>query len=364
MKVLLAFSSRRPRARVLRVTAVTVTAMCVAVLVLHSGVRHPPGVQVLLGGAAVSGVSFADGHVWVAAAGAGTVSELDPDGTLVRTLSGFTGPTDVIGDGADMWVVNLDDNSGSLAEFSAVSGARIRTMTDYGLENITDAVACGPDIWVLEGPPLSGGTWLVELDAADGRLLRTVPVPSGIPDGNGVAVAVDGEDLWVANTGDTGSLTELSARDGRLVRIVSGSRYAFSPSAVTAEGGDIWVADDPSGENAGWVTEVSSASGALVRVVSGARYGFNAPAAIAAAGPDVWVANYWPQEQGGSVTEFSVASGRWVRTAVTVDPWVGRALLDDIFRTSYDFSNPDAIAVYGGRVWVGNENSVTVMPAS
>lgn len=51
MKVLLAFSSRRPRARVLRVTAVTVTvtAMCVAVLVLHSGVRHPPGVQVLLG---------------------------------------------------------------------------------------------------------------------------------------------------------------------------------------------------------------------------------------------------------------------------------------------------------------------------
>ena len=146
-------------------------------------------------------------------------------------------------------------------------------MTDYGLENITDAVACGPDIWVLEGPPLSGGTWLVELDAADGRLLRTVPVPSGIPDGNGVAVAVDGEDLWVANTGDTGSLTELSARDGRLVRIVSGSRYAFSPSAVTAEGGDIWVADDPSGENAGWVTEVSSASGALVRVVSGARYG-------------------------------------------------------------------------------------------
>jgi hypothetical protein len=44
-------------------------------------------------------------------------------------------------------------------------------------------------------------------------------------------------------------------------------------------------------------------------------------------------------------------------------PGVGRAFLDDIFRTSYDFNGPDAIAVYGGRVWVGNEDSVTVMPA-
>jgi hypothetical protein len=61
------------------------------------------------------------------------VSELDPDGTLVRTLNGFTGPTDVVADGADMWVVNLDNNSGSLAEFSAVSGARIRTLTSAGV---------------------------------------------------------------------------------------------------------------------------------------------------------------------------------------------------------------------------------------
>jgi DNA-binding beta-propeller fold protein YncE len=78
--------------------------------------------------------------------------------------------------------------------------------------------------------------------------------------------------------------------------VLSGHRYKFNnPAAIAAAGTGVWVAN-----HSGSVTELNASTGTLVRVLSGPGYGFNNPAAIAADGTRVWVANYG----GDSVTEF------------------------------------------------------------
>lgn len=53
------------------------------------------------------------------------------------------------------------------------------------------------------------------------------------------SVATDGSDVWVANEYDT-SVTELSARTGVLVRVISGSAYGFyGPISIATDGTDV-----------------------------------------------------------------------------------------------------------------------------
>ena len=79
------------------------------------------------------------------------------------------------------------------------------------------------------------------------------------------AIASDGTHVWVAN-GLGGSVTELSASTGGLVKVISGSRYEFDdPAAIASDGTHVWVAND--GGNS--VTELSASTGALVKVISG-----------------------------------------------------------------------------------------------
>jgi hypothetical protein len=57
------------------------------------------------------------------------------------------------------------------------------------------------------------------------------------------SIASDGTHVWVANT-DGNSVTELSARTGRLVQVISASRYKFgSPAAIASDGTSVWVAN-------------------------------------------------------------------------------------------------------------------------
>ncbi len=53
----------------------------------------------------------------------------------------------------------------------------------------------------------------------------------------------------------------------------------------------------------GSVTELSASTGSLVKIFSGAAYGFDEPSGFATAGGRVWVAN----TNGQSVTEFPVS---------------------------------------------------------
>jgi hypothetical protein len=123
-----------------------------------------------------------------------------------------------------------------------------------------------------------------------------------------------------------------------------------APEAIAASGGRVWVANSlypVTGNAGGWVTELSATTGALIRVVSARPDGLTDPEAIAVAGGRVWVVNSF----GGSVTELNATTG---------------ALISVITAQQYQLSDPGAIALDGNRVWVANagNDSVTEIDAT
>ena len=68
-----------------------------------------------------------------------------------------------------------------------------------------------------------------------------------------------------------GSVAELRATSGRLVRNISGAPFQNSSpgGAIAADGTHLWAAGAYYDQSGGWVTELSGATGALVRVISG-----------------------------------------------------------------------------------------------
>ena len=114
------------------------------------------------------------------------------------------------------------------------------------------------------------------------------------------------------------------------------------PDAIAAAGSDVWVAhSDYEDGGRGWVSEFSAASGALIRVIAGPRYGLTDPQALAVDSGGIWVAD----GNGGGLTELSAATG---------------GLLREAGGPRYQFADPGAIAVAGGDLWVANGGSNTV----
>jgi hypothetical protein len=158
----------------------------------------------------------------------------------------------------------------------------------------------------------------------------------------------------VANNpyGGLGSVTEIDASTGALVRVLSSSEYKFDePSAIAAVGDNLFVANKlpetmTSGTvtGSGSVTEIDASTSALVRVLSSSQYVFEEPGAMAVAGGDLFVAS-----SGDSMTKLSVATGRLI--SVLWDP-------------RYQFSGPVAMAVAGDNLFVANfyGESVTELP--
>jgi hypothetical protein len=158
------------------------------------------------------------------------------------------------------------------------------------------------------------------------------------------SIAVDGSYIWIANLG--GSVTELNADNGSLVRTLSNSSYGFSsPEGIAVDGNHVWVTNLGGGANGnGSVTELNAGNGSLVRTLSGASYSFNGPWGIAVDGNHVWVTNYGHSGIGHSVTELNARDGSLVRTL-------------------YGFKYPSSVAEEGSHVWVANGDSVTELNA-
>jgi DNA-binding beta-propeller fold protein YncE len=204
-----------------------------------------------------------------------------------------------------------------------------------------DAVAvAGNAVWVANsGYEAGGGGWLAEINAATGALIRVVAGRRyALTDP--VALAVDGDRLWVAD-GSGDALTEINAATGALIRVVAGRRYALAdPEAIAAGGGHVWAAS--AGANS--VTEIDAATGALVRVISAPRYRLDTTVytpAIAAAGNRVWVTG----GNGDALTEINATTGALIRV---------------ITARRYQLNGPDAIAVAGDRAWVVDIDSSAV----
>jgi len=171
----------------------------------------------------------------------------------------------------------------------------------------------------------------------------------GYPD----AVGVRGNRVWVANFDN--SVTEINAASGALIRIVSARHYRFNaPVAITTTPGAVWVVNsgfNSSSNPVGSVTEISASTGALIRVISARRYRLIDPAAIAASRNTIWVVNSGDGIGAGgySVTEISAATGALIRV---------------ISARRFRLFQPTGVALAGNAVWVANESSVTEINAA
>lgn len=145
------------------------------------------------------------------------------------------------------------------------------------------------------------------------------------------AVASDGGDVWVANA-YAGTVVELDAATGALVRVLAGTTYRFSyPDAVVTDGTDVWVLNG----SHGGITEFEAASGALVQTFSSTSPDFQFPNAMASDGTDLFVVC----NNTDSLFEFSESTG---------------ALVREVAGSSHGLSEPQTVAVGGGHVWVGD----------
>jgi hypothetical protein len=249
--------------------------------------------------------------------------------------------------GGHLWVSNEAGNS--VTEINPSNGSWIATFQSnlYGFDRPTAITSYGPDIFVAN----ETGS-VSELSAADGALVRIIAGPS-YRFVHPVALQVADSTLLVLNAGRSagsspvgGSITEIDPATGSFLRNVSGSSYAFEdPAAFAASGHEVFVAD----ERANAVTEVRISNGALIRVVRG--QGLSAPDGIGVASGRVWVAD----RATSAATEIAAASGRVLATDTDSD-------------ADYGFWTPSTVLASGASIFIatpfGTSPMVTKLSAT
>jgi len=183
-------------------------------------------VQNIIVGTDPSALSADGTHVWVANDNDNTVTELaQADGSVVGTFPVGPEPLGISSDGAHVWVADGSDCSfgGQISELSVSDGSLVRTITGIGCPASDSLISDGTHVWVA-------GT--TELNAADGSVIRTVPV-------GGRALSLDGTHVWIVQSA-INAVAELKESDGSLVQtIATGS----NPWDVSSDGTHVWVAN-------------------------------------------------------------------------------------------------------------------------
>ncbi|MGA2294780.1 MAG: hypothetical protein ABSG24_06095 [Acidimicrobiales bacterium] len=255
----------------------------------------------------------------------------------------FDAPSGLAFGGGHLWVTNEVGNS--VTEINPTSGAWIATVaaTGDGFDRPTALTSFGADLFVANAV----GS-VSELLASDGSLVRVISGPA-FHFVDPVAIEAVGSTILVLNAGSpsgVGSITEIDALTGGLVRTVSGARFAFrDPVALDVSGPDVFVADKGNSS----VTEVSRANGGLIRVI--AQQGLSAPDGITSSGGRIWVSD----SASNAATEIDRASGRVLATYTDSDG-------------GYGFGSPSVAIASGGNVFFaspfGSSPMVTKVSAS
>jgi DNA-binding beta-propeller fold protein YncE len=208
----------------------------------------------------------------------------------------------------------------------------------------TAIAAAGNRVWIANSfyRATNDAGWVTELNARTGALIRVISARrDGLTDPEAIAAA--GNRVWVV-TGSTSTITELDA-GGALIRVISGKRYQLDSGgfavAIAAGGNEIWVPN----ANGNSITEINATTGALIRVITSLpNYSF----ATVAGGSGVWfvtnvgVKGVDGSGPAGSITDLSAATGQLVHN-IAATP----------FATSYPGG---AITAAGGHVWVADTN--------
>jgi YVTN family beta-propeller protein len=201
--------------------------------------RLPRHVQAAIKvGKAPSAVLVAQGSVWVANSGDGTVSRIDPATNRVTATIGVDGnPARLTADAGAVWVAN----PAALQRIDPGTNQVVQTMPLPA--GLGDVLAADGYLWMS----LGDGT-VRRLDPADGRMLASISVaPGGVS-----ALASGGGRLWAANGGTLvaidprrGAVTERFVNEAYNLQLVTGVPQIVD-LAVT--GGVAWEA-----RSDGWV---------------------------------------------------------------------------------------------------------------
>jgi len=291
-----------------------------------------------------SGLAFGGGHLWVTNQAGNSLTEIDPltsawMGTFRAGRYGFNHPTAITTVGPDLFVAN---RSGSLSEVRASNGVAIRTISGpkFGFVHPVALAASGSTVLVLNAgqpsatPAVPGS--ISEIDAQTGKLLRKVSGSSFAFD-DPIALAVSGPDAYIADVASN-SVTEIDTASGALVRVIAGQGLN-TPDGITVADGHVWVAD--AGSNA--ATDIDQSTGAVLATVtdSDAAYGFGRPSVAIASDGNVFIAT--PFGTSPMVTKLSATTGTpsWYMCN-TNGP--------------YYFSLLSAFAVSGDHLWVASQS--------
>ena len=217
-------------------------------------------------GASPEGVAFDGTNIWVANAGLGNVSKINPaTNTVIATVPVGTGPEGVAFDGTNIWVTNNGPDTVSKIN----PGTNTRTDVPLAFGANPRAVAFdGTSIWVAN----AGLNTVSKIDPATNT--RTDFLVDIFPFG----VAFDGTNIWVIHF-NPGRVTKINPVTGALIDTVL---LAF-PRGVAFDGTSIWVTS--SGSNN--VTKIDPVSGDVIATVAvGAS-----PRGVAFDGTNIWVTN-------------------------------------------------------------------------
>ena len=262
------------------------------------------------------GVVVAEGVVWVANRGDGTLSRIDSSTgeTAGEPVPVGESPSGVAAGNRLLWVT--DAGAGELRRVEAPAGRPVSETTPIAPRTSGLAIGEGA-VWAASVT----ADLVAKVDPGSAQVLRRIPVgdsPSGIAAGEGA--------VWVANSSD-GTVTRIAPGQGEVVGapIPVGGR----PRGVAAGEGAVWVANSLDGT----VSRIDPASAEATDTIRvGAR-----PAQVAVGEGAVWVAN----ERDGTVSRIDPGS-----LEVTDTIQVGDA--------------PRGIAVGDGSVWVANSGDETL----
>ena len=291
-----------------------------------------------------TGLAFGGGHLWVSNQAGNSLTEIDPVtgawmGSFLGARYGFSHPTAITSAGADLFVAN---ETGSLSEVRASNGAALRTISGskFGFLHPVALAVSGHTVLVLNAgspsatPAVDGS--ITEIDARSGHLLRKVS-GSAFAFDDPIALAVSGPDTYIADVGNN-SVTEIDTASGALVRVVTGQGLN-TPDGITVADGHVWVAD--AGSNA--ATDIDGSTGAVLATVSDAdgKYGFGRPSVAIQSGGNVFIAS--PFGTSPMVTKLSATTGTpsWYMCN-TNGP--------------YYFSLLSAFAISGNHLWVASQS--------
>jgi hypothetical protein len=242
------------------------------------------------------------------------------------------------------------DGLPALAEVSAMGAFthRVNLAPEFTPEGpIAGAAAlAGSHLWAVTGSPDGKPTGFVQVSASSGARTGSLPWPQALRGFFPVGMAVSEGQIWMTDGECKVARVTASSGQGKVFRLPSRDcRLGSVPAQISASGGRVWVvAHDNPVANYGSLAELNAHNGHLVRLISGRRFGWDFPTFVVA-GPDVWVTSQSGGFNGnGSVTELSGSTG------VLVHVFSGRR---------YHFDHPFAIAAFGGHVWVLNPHSVT-----